>query len=173
MNYRLVLVAAFCLAGCDNASLAQEDPEPDGVSLIEPDAPAAPAGESDLWAWRYSARSDLDGDGVTERVVVLANVEYTDEHGYIWGHGHTWEVHVEEPDGERTRLYGRVGWNGQVRATVVESKEGKPAVLIVERGPFALTAYEVRYDSPGVVAAEEVFARPVEALLVPDPRMQR
>lgn len=146
-----ILLLTLVLAGC--AARMPEPAAPASVSLVDPDRPASTVGEPDRWEYRRTLSADLDGDGVAEQIVVLADVGLDGAGEPMWDDGQDWEVTVVAADGTRTRLYARYLQFGLLSA---EATEEGTVLRLVEESPMATAVYEVRYQGPGAVHAVEV-----------------
>ncbi|MBI2873772.1 MAG: hypothetical protein HYY09_01665 [Firmicutes bacterium] len=74
---------------------------------------------------------DLDRDGVIETLHLVAEVSKLDPHlkglnqdDFIWDDGQPWQVYIEEPTGEQTRIYSRFVQHGWVDVMAVQAAEG-------------------------------------------------
>lgn len=147
-------------AGGANGALTATD-DSQQRPLVDPDIPPAIAGE-DGWEYYRIAESDVDGDGVEERIVLTARVEmYRNQPA--WDDGQPWQVYVEEPDGRRTYLYARYVQLGTVTMRIGLDGEGMPAsVILIEHVPDQLSLYEIQYRDSGEVSAVTRFQRMVD-----------
>jgi hypothetical protein len=115
--------------------------------LVDAAIPYAAAGQAG-WEYHQEAVVDLDGDAAPERLVVIANASMHDGQP-SWDDAHIWQVYIQEPGGERTYIFSRWVQLGplDVRLTRADGTRS-PTILIVERGPHLLGAYEIRYGGP-------------------------
>jgi hypothetical protein len=118
------------------------------VDLVDPGVAKVAAGEPH-WDYRLEASADLDGDGVAERTVILANVGRDARGGFLWDDGQLWQVYVEEPDGTRTYVYARFLQMGTLEGMTSPGPGRTRLVTLVEQTPGAYILYEVRYRGPG------------------------
>ncbi len=124
--------------------------------LVDPEIPGAVAGEGG-WEYVRSSSADLDGDGVAERVVLIARAALVRGRP-AWDDGQPWQVYVEAPDGTRTYVYSRRLQIGTLTARVGLAGAGDPAPLyLLEHLPDTLSLYEVVYQGPGRVEVRERF----------------
>jgi hypothetical protein len=129
------------------------------AALVESRVPEAAAGDTG-WPWVRRATLDLNGDARPEQVVVLSDVRIDSAGRPLWEDGHRWQVYVESPAGERTRLYARFLPNGSLATRFTEPARGAPPrIVLLERTPSAVGVYDVRYVSPGSVLLESRLTR--------------
>ena len=103
---------------------------------------------TDVLSWKHSraVEADLDGDGVRERVVVVADVEVDARQRPLWEDGHRWAVYVAR-GATATLLYGAFVPNGHVEAAIgIQESDGKRPVIVMERTPQQLRVATIRYD---------------------------
>lgn len=130
---------------------------------VDSTVPAAPLGQ-DGWQYGRSSETDVDGDGVPERIVVSARAEVRNGQA-LWDDGQPWQVYVQEPSGELTLLFARYVQLGTVEARVTLAEEGeRPTVLILEHLPDALILHEVEYRGPGDLRMRERMERRLDPL---------
>lgn len=161
MRSRFVHWLPALLSAC---TIADSVPPPaaadsSAAALIDTKIPAAVAGDT---GWRYVQRAkvDLDDDGAPEMVVVLSDVTIGDSGEPLWEDGHRWQVYVENSAGERTRVYSRFLPNGALNVRFTEAGPGAPSrMLLLERMPFALDVYDVRYAGAGRLVLHERMER--------------
>lgn len=132
------------------------------ANLIDPAIKQAVAGQRG-WGYVKQASADLDGDGVQERVFLIANAE--NRRGKpVWDDAQIWQVYIEEPDGKRTYVFSRWVQLGRVEAIMTDAERNeRPSVVLVERTPHTFTVYEVRYRRPSDVEVVELVKRPTNA----------
>jgi hypothetical protein len=137
------------------------------VDLVSPRLDDVAIGEPG-WAHGQTATADLDGDGVPERAIIIANAE--DYHGRVlWNDSQIWEVYVEEPDGTRTYVYKRLLQLGSLTARLARPEHAgpirpgerpePPTILLLEHTPQSFSAYEVRYAGPAQATAVKLTSR--------------
>lgn len=140
----LIVLLAACAANQaldENTRMPEISPVDARVSSVEQVA---------AWAYHREIRTDLDGDGVAERVVIASDVELSPDRHPLWEDGHRWGVYVESARGERTLLYGGFVPNGSAEAAVMMPDElGRRHVLVRERSPHQVRTFELVYESPG------------------------
>lgn len=136
------------------ARLQEGHAGPTPVNLLEP-AYLNPQGGTDSWPYRKSLQADLDGDGQTEKVMVVTNPAADPEtKSFGWDDGHAWHVYVEEADGTRTPLFARWVQLGRLEVTLGE----KPAGVIIQQSTGVGTSiYQVTYKGPGKAEAVQLF----------------
>ena len=148
---RLCLLLALCASACTRSDLplteTREVPLPiDSAFQQSPPTLAE-------WAYTRGISADLDGDGLTERVVVVAEVSLNEAGFPLWEDGHRWGVYAEAATGERTVMYAGFVPNGFVEAAVLQADSlGAASVLVLERSPGRLRTFEVRYSGAGTAA---------------------
>lgn len=160
IDFPLVAALLPLAAAC---TIADSGPPPSGdttaASMVEARVPEAAAGDSG-WAYVRRARADLNGDGTPEQVVVLSDVILNRRGQPLWEDGHRWQVYVESARGERTRLYARFLPHGALTVRFIEADRGAPPrLLLLERTPFTVGAYDIRYRAPGEVTLESRLVR--------------
>lgn len=116
------------------------------------DSAVAPAVAGvDGWEHFLSRETDLDADGASEQVVVMARAALINGRP-AWDDGQPWQVYVEEADGERTYLYRRFVQLGTVTMRLGLDEEDQPStVVLIEHLPDRLQLYELDYRGPGEV----------------------
>lgn len=129
-------------------------------SLIEDRVPAATAADPG-WAYAQRGSADFDGDGAEESVVLICDVTLDPRGQPLWEDGHRWQAYVEEPGGERTRIYARFVPNGTVTAQVTDGTAGTPTLTIVERTPDRLAVYEAAYRGSHQISVLTRFERTI------------
>lgn len=149
-----VLAASLVMAFLCGMGSAHADPMVGSraVNLLDPAYPPSIADES--WQYRQSVAFDLDGDGATETVWVIARAGWNGR-SFDFDDGQPWQVYVEEPDGKRTYIYS--GWvqMGVLQVGVSEDG-GKPSVVILQNEALTFALYRVSYGGPGVQKAERI-----------------
>jgi len=139
-------------AGAASPAAAPPAAPDSAANLVEERVPDVAQGEPG-WEFVQIARGDFDGDSTPERAVLLADVRRY-QGSYAWEDGHRWNLYVEEPDGTRTRVYGRFLPTGMLEALLARADStAPPSIVLVERSPFAVGVYEVLYRGPGEVRA--------------------
>lgn len=117
------------------------------MSLIDPQRPRAVAGQAG-YEYQKVASADFDGDGVEEKVFLIANAAVVNGEPQ-WDDGQTWQVYVEEPTGERTYLFVRFEQLGMVEAVTARAEANQaPKIVLIERTPWLVGAYEIQYRKP-------------------------
>ena len=136
------------------------------VDLFDEAYPKAVAGQKG-WGFKKTSTVDLNGDGVKEKIFLIANVSlYRGKP--VWDDGQTWQVYVQEPNGRRTYVYSRFVQLGDVEVltTSAESEKGN-AILILERTPHAFSVYEVHYRGYESFRAVQLISREIDSVLTP------
>ena len=128
------------------------------VQLVDSAIPPAVAG-AEGWNFQQSARADLDGDGLPERVVLTAKVELYRGRP-AWDDGQPWQVYIESADGRRTYVYGQRLQLGTLTMRVAPRDSARAAtVVLLEQLPDQISLYEVSYGGPGRVTVAVRFQR--------------
>lgn len=111
-----------------------------------------PDTENGTWdLWRV-AHADLDGDGVTERVEILARIEQVEKsesiryRDFAWDDSHSWVARVIEVDGDTTWIYNRVLQMSKLEGYI--SSDNPPKIILTEIGRGTIGVYEVNYLGP-------------------------
>lgn len=132
-----------------------------GLSLVDPSHPRGAAGAKG-WGYYRSASADLDGDGASERIFLIANVSLRRGRP-LWDDAQVWQVYVERPGGGRTYMYSHTVQLGHLEVMVTPAEGGRGrGLIIIERTPHAVVVYEVRYGGGGDVRAVELMRRGVD-----------
>jgi hypothetical protein len=135
--------------------------EPSSSGLVDPTHPKAVAGQRG-WGYHRSASVDLDGDGTREKIYLVANVSLKKGRP-LWDDGQIWQVYVEGPSGVRTYLYSRFVQLGRLEVMVTPAEQGSGRnLLIIERTPYSMGLYEIRYLGRGEVRSVELVRRTVD-----------
>jgi hypothetical protein len=106
------------------------------------------------WGDRRVVEVDLDGVGLREVVTLAAQVE-RQEGVPLWDDGQVWAVVVQGTDHRESTVYARFVQLGRVEMQVVW-RGGARVLLILERWPMALIAYEIAYRGPDDFEATQV-----------------
>lgn len=141
-----LLATLLLLAACTPA--LRRSPVPiDGPPI---DSSIITSAEQTL-AWRYRHRidADLDGDGGTESVILVADVELAADGSPLWEDGHQWAAYVEAAE-SRTLVYSAFVPNGFSEAAI-SAPDGRNTrtLLIVERSSRHLRVLEIEYVKRG------------------------
>jgi hypothetical protein len=119
------------------------------TEVVPVDTSRIHAAEVGGYGYRREVTADLNGDGKPERVVIAADVSMGPT-GPLWQDAHRWAVYVEPEKGERTLLYGAFVPNGFAEAAVLGASSDKGRkVLVQERTPQQVRAFEIEYEGPG------------------------
>jgi hypothetical protein len=135
--------------------------------------PRAIAGDE---GWKYAQRAtaDLDGDGTKETAVLIADALLDAQGQPMWDHGHRWQVYVQAPDGQVTRVYARFLPNGKLTAELVAADSGTtpatPRIVLLEQTPHHIGVYEVSYRGPGQIDVRKHLDRAIDTWFVGSPR---
>ena len=139
-------LAALALTACQRGG-SQREQNP--LEAAPVDTARVKSADVAAWPYRREISADLDGDKRLERVVIAADV-HVGPSGPIWEDGHRWAVYVEASEPPRTMLYGAFVANGFTEAAVLQAdNEGRRRVMIQERTPQQIRAFEVEYEKPG------------------------
>lgn len=155
---------AIVLAACskdarnevvDTMPAADSAPTPT-VNLLDTTHTPAVAG-AEGWNYQQSATADLDGDGKSERVVMMARVEMMRGRP-LWDDGQPWQVYVESEDKKRTYMYARYVQLGtlQLRLSVADSARSRK-IVILEHLPDRLAIYEGSYTGPNQLTTRTAY----------------
>lgn len=126
----------------------------ESVDLAQSRAPAVAGDEG--FDYHQIAELDLDGDQIEETAHLLASVEKTEAHGYLWEDGHEWHLYIEEPDGQRTSIFS--GWVqfGTLDVHVVEAADGEIGLALQHDSANYFALYCARYLGPGEIRSVRV-----------------
>lgn len=156
------LLLVLLLSACSGATDPSVPPPAPTVDLVDPQYPPALAGDPG-WNWHTQSEADLDGDGVSETVHVIARVERIEREGsdeFAWDDGQPWQVYIEAADGDRTHVYSRWVQLGWLRAAVAE-EQGVRSLIILEEQGAGLRLFQVAYRGPGDAQAEQLAGVPL------------
>lgn len=164
-----MLVAALFLIQCSAANLppAPTSSAPSArptessaapASPIDPSQPPAIAGQGG-YNYKQVATADFDADGIAEQAFLIANAEVVDGKP-LWDDGHSWQLYIEEPTGERTYLFARFVQLGRVDVKLGELVSGeKPHILVLEQWPMHFNVYDIVYREPQAFDARLLVAQ--------------
>ena len=129
--------------------MPQRNAAPDSIApMLDARVPAAKAGDP---GWMYAQRvtADFDGDDRDETAVLISDVTLDNGGAPLWEDGHRWQLYIEEPDGQMTRLYAKFVPRGRVTADVGVPSAGKELyIVVVEHSPDRMGVYEYEYRGP-------------------------
>ncbi len=123
------------------------------------------------WQYRATAKSDLNGDGVAELIVMQAKVQKDKDGHYLWDDGQEWAVYIEEPNGVKTLVYAQYVQLGQLEGFLTDliPLKGKsprlysPSKLfLLETTGFQIRGTEITYTKPNTFCAHSVFIKEKE-----------
>ncbi len=136
--------------------------------LIDDRYSKATAGEPG-WEYAVTAAVDLDKDGESETLVLVANVSIYNGRP-AWNDGQAWQAYVVESGGERIDLYRQYIQMGKVSLAISENSEnGPPAVLLTENTDNHIRMIEIHYHGPDEITATELLSRHLIASPKPMP----
>jgi hypothetical protein len=135
---------------------------PDGTdtSLVDLSLPAA-VDSTIRWQYRESTKYDLDGDGIQEKIVILANVGKSSSGELTWDDGQPWEVRIEEADGTTTRVFAQSVQLGKVQGYITH-RDGHTTLYLLEQTTSILQGFEISYFGPNKVKSRVIFTRTIE-----------
>jgi hypothetical protein len=150
----LVLSMGYVVGACGSGARAVSDRN-------DPTLPRAVIGTAG-WEYVRAASGDFDGDGVSERAVLLAKVTLRNGEP-LWEDWNVWQMYIEEPTGERTYVYNAPVQLGHLEPTVTDPDgSGRQSVVMVEHTPQSVTMYEVDYGGPNDARLLSVATRSVD-----------
>ena len=170
----LLLFLLWIFQGCggetDN-TVQGDKPKDRGLvmaELIDRRYPEAAAGEPG-WEYAMTTTADLDGDGESETIVLVANVSIHKGRP-AWNDGQAWQAYLVESGGERVDLYRQYIQLGKVSLAITEDSEnGPPAVLLAENTDTHIRVIEIHYQGPDEITAAEILSRHLIASPKPMP----
>lgn len=117
------------------------------VNLIDPAQKLVVAGEAG-WDYRQYLSADLDGDGSTETVVIMARVAKDPERPgeYQWDDGQPWQIYIQDGD-NITHVYARWVQLGNLIVFITDEESARLAIAENEGAGFRL--YMTKYTSNG------------------------
>jgi hypothetical protein len=130
------------------------------TSLVDLSLPAA-VDSTNRWQYRESTTYDLNGDGIEEKVVILANVQKSSSGNIAWDDGQPWEVRIEEPDGTRTRVFAQSVQAGTVQGYITH-QDGHPTLFLLEQTTSLLQGFEITYFGPNKIKSRVIFTRTID-----------
>jgi len=112
------------------------------------------------WEYQQSMTADLDNDGSTETIFILARVlkDPLDPNEYQWDDGQPWQVYIQD-GGDITRVYARFVQIGRLNVFVTDQEP--PRLVIAEREGAGYSLYAVRYKGPGRTHTTKLAGFPV------------
>lgn len=168
-----LIVTLAALGACSNpvgstdqgpAVGATATPTPAAPSpLVDPALPTAVAGQPE-WEYQREATGDFDGDGATERAMLIAHVQLAADGRPVWDDRQPWQLYIEEPDTSRTYVYARSVQLGRVEAIVTQAASDQlPTIVLIEQTPQQLIMYEITYRDVQQVEVNELVRRSLDA----------
>lgn len=130
-----------------------------GVNLLDKNQRPVLAGTPG-WEYHRSLQTDLDQDGATETIEVIARVARTpgNPNEFAWDDGQPWQVYVQ--DGSKvTYVYNRFVQLGQLQ--VFTTDESKPRIAIAESQGAGYALYAISYSGPGNARSVQLNNLPV------------
>ena len=163
-----IAAVALILCGCApdaepprTVDTARADTTSIAVQLIDSTIPPAIAG-ADGWNYHQSADADLTGDGIPERVVLMARVELYRGRP-AWDDGQPWQVYIETRDGSRTYVYAQRLQLGTLTMRLSRADQGEPAsIVLLEQLPGRLSVYEAPVAPDGRLTTTVRFQRDLD-----------
>jgi hypothetical protein len=150
-SFLLLLLPSIC------QSQLSDIPDGTDTSLVYP-GQAVAVDSSSHWQYRKYSFYDLDGDGIQEKIVILANVELSSNGEPAWDDGQRWEVRIEEPAGTKTRVFAQYVQFGEVQGYIT-NQDGQLALLLLEKSSNYLRGSEVIYLGPNKIKSRVIFSR--------------
>ncbi|MFP4350164.1 MAG: hypothetical protein ACOC3W_06085 [Thermodesulfobacteriota bacterium] len=138
------------------------------AELIDDRYSKATAGEPG-WEYAVTTAVDLDKDGESETLVLVANVSLYNGRP-AWNDGQAWQAYVVESGGERIDLYRQYIQLGKVSLAISENAENGPGtVLLAENTDTHIRMIEIHYRGPDEIRATELLSRHLIASPKPMP----
>lgn len=161
-------VVVLLLGGCGRdeqprrtIDSARADTTPAAVQLIDSTIPLGIAGE-DGWNYHQSAGADLTGDGIPERVVLMARVELYRGRP-AWDDGQPWQVYFETRDRSRTYVYAQRLQLGTLTMRLSRTDQGEPArIVLLEQLPDRMSVYEATVAPTGRLTTTVRYQRDLD-----------
>lgn len=116
-------------------------------------------------AWEYHrtySNSDLNGDGKTERIHLLANVELVNGKP-AWDDGQLWELIVEEKNGTKTSVFLDYIQLGSVEVNLIKKVQQSQELLLIIRQGADITIITINYKNPDKFSGCKVFSGVVDS----------
>ena len=140
---------------------ARADTSSSIVQLIDSTIPPAIAGE-DGWNYHQSADADLTGDGIPERVVLMARVELYRGRP-AWDDGQPWQVYFETRERSRTYVYAQRLQLGTLTLRLSRTDQGEPAsIVLLEQLPDRMSIYEAMVAPDGRLTTTVRYQRDLD-----------
>ena len=133
-------------------------------NLIDPAYPLVVAGEAG-WDFVETASADLNEDGYSEKIIVMARVERDPKRPreFMWDDGQTWQVYIEDEPGKRSHIYSRYVQLGRLEVVIGHQEEDGPhSIVLLELGGAGIAAYRINYKDPGQYSVEKLFKEIVD-----------
>ena len=147
------LFLSLCLLWSVAASCAAQNSTPPTSPLAAPPVDTErirSVAEVTRWPHRRLLEADLNGDGVSERLIITSDVQVREDGLPLWEDGHRWAVYVAN-EGQPTLLYAAFVPNGHVEVAILNAgADGRRHVLLQERTPQQMRSLVVAYEGPGV-----------------------
>ncbi len=132
--------------------------QPTTAPPIDPAIAPAVAGIAG-WNYQQAATTDLDGDGVEERVVLTARVELVRGRP-AWDDGQAWQVYVESAEGHRTYLYAQRLQLGSLTMRIGTAVPG--TVVLLEHLPDRMRLFDATYRGPDAATVTVRYQRQLD-----------
>ena len=152
----LLLSACTAKEGSQPPDTARTERVAVTANLVDSTQPLATAA-SEGWNFQQSTTADLDGDGKSERVVLIARVEMMRGRP-LWDDGQPWQVYVESEDQKRTYMYARFVQLGTLTMRLSAADSGAARrIVLLEQLPDRLAVYEAEYRGVGQLAVTTAY----------------
>lgn len=159
-----LLISLWVLQGCGGDSddpVHEDNLKESGLKtaeLVDDRYSKATAGDPG-WEYAVTTAVDLDQDGESETLVLVANVSIHNGRP-AWNDGQAWQAYVLESDGERIDLYRQYIQLGKVSLAIAEESENDlPTILLTENTDTHIRMIEIRYNGPDEIRATELLSR--------------
>jgi hypothetical protein len=130
------------------------------TNLLQQDQPPILSGTAG-WDYHQSLQADLDQDGKTESVEIIARVANAAQKGeYLWDDGQPWQVYIKDGD-QITHIYNRFVQLGGLSVMITD--EQPPRVAIAENQGAGFALYTVTYSDNAKVKVEQLANLPVKS----------
>ncbi|MCF7801488.1 MAG: hypothetical protein K9N34_05660 [Candidatus Marinimicrobia bacterium] len=113
------------------------------------------------WAYYKTQQADLNGDGIEEKIEILANVMRTNDskgfrdRDFNWDDGQKWTSRIIEQAGDTTWIFYRWIQNGRLNGFI--STDDPPSIILVQTDYNSINAYKVIYFKHDSIEVSQIL----------------